>query len=459
MTNRKHSDTNPADSQTPDGALRKKDIADTDTTSTDTTKKEPPARFISPRQESGDARVSMLIELMDVPGALEAALGTFTRHGVNLTHIESRPARDGRFDFYVDCEGARRSVRVESAIRELNASAEKLLVLDEKEVPWFPRQIAELDRVANNTLEAGVELQSDHPGFNDASYRERRCRIERLARAYRHGDPIPIVHYTEAEHMTWRQVYEALKPLHRQHACREYLLALGGLERHCDYADRIPQSRDVSEYLYARTGFRLRPVASLLGSRDFLGGLAFRIFFATQYIRHPSVPAYTPEPDVCHELIGHAPMFADPAFADLSQEIGLASLGAGDQEITRLARCYWHAVEFGLVREGVSYKACGAGLLSSPGELAHACSAAGGQYLTWQPQVTADQDFPITDYQPVYFVADSLQQSKVGMRDYARNLPRPFHARYNPMTERIWVDRAVNRLKPADDPESVASPE
>ena len=411
----------------------------------------PPTGTQAPAER--EPRLSLLLEVDDGTGALRELLGHFLAHEVNLTHIESRPVRDGRFDFYVDCEGSRGDARTEALLRTLEGATRRLLVLDDRRVPWFPRRSAELDLLAANTLDAGAELDADHPGFADEAYRARRRRIDALARGYRHGDALPEVEYSDAEHAVWRQVFERLAPLYERYAARSYRDALAQLSQRSGFGpERIPQLAELSDHLRKRTGFRIRPVPGLLASRDFLAGLAFRVFFATQYIRHPSRPLYTPEPDVCHEFLGHVPMFADQAFADLSQEIGLASLGASDAEIEQLARCYWFSVEFGLVREGSELRAYGAGLLSSFGELEYACEppAGGGAELrAWDPEAAARQDFPITDYQPVYFVADSLEDARERMRAHCERLPRPFHARFNAMTDSIWVDRAVRRDEPA----------
>ena len=167
-------------------------------------------------------------------------------------------------------------------------------------------------------------------------YRARRDKITAGAANYRHGQDLPIVDYTQREIETWDTLYKSLRQLSRRHAISTYNDIVDDMEREgiFGYAS-IPQMGDISAYLNAKTGFTLRPIAGLMTPRDFLNGLAFKVFHSTQYIRHHSMPLYTPEPDVVHELVGHVPMFADPYFAALSQKIGLASLSASDFEIKR----------------------------------------------------------------------------------------------------------------------------
>ncbi len=101
------------------------------------------------------------------------------------------------------------------------------------------------------------------------------------------------------------------------------------------------------------------------------------------------------------------------SFADFSQEIGLAAIGATDEQITKLARCYWFSVEFGLCMQNGERKAYGAGLLSSFGELEYSMSDK-PEIRDWDPFQAGEQEYPITTYQPIYYAAQSFEDAKVG---------------------------------------------
>ena len=258
-----------------------------------------------------------------------------------------------------------------------------------------------------------VKLDPDHPGFRDPEYRARRNAIAQIAMTYKTGAPIPEAPYTELEHGVWQTIWKALGPAHREHACAEYLACLERLDFD---TDRIPQLGEVSRKVEAISGFRLEPVAGLVEPRVFLESLARGVFLSTQYIRHHSTPLYTPEPDVAHEIIGHAVTLASKRFAELNRLFGEAVARTTDaRELDRLSRVYWFTIEFGVLREDGRVKAYGTGLLSSAGELEEMHKA---ELRPLDVEVAADHIYDPTHYQSVLFCADSFDEMYETLREF-----------------------------------------
>jgi phenylalanine-4-hydroxylase len=263
-----------------------------------------------------------------------------------------------------------------------------------------------------------VELEADHPGFSDPDYRRRRDEIALLAPPLDSGEPPHRVEYTQTECATWATAFENLIALYPTHACRPFVEVIGEI----GYSPKaVPQLADVSAFLTDRTGFSLQPVAGLVSARRFLGALSRRVFSATQYIRHHSQPLYTPEPDIVHELMGHAPMLAIPEFADLSQKIGEGSLRADDEQVEQLATLYWFTIEYGVLVEEGQLRAYGAGLLSSFGELEHALSGE-VEIRPFDPWQAKDTAYPITTYQPLLWSVNSIREAFDRMEEFVKSL-------------------------------------
>ena len=250
-----------------------------------------------------------------------------------------------------------------------------------------------------------VHLHDGHPGANDPEYRARRNEIAAAALRWRSGEPAPTIDYHPDEQAVWRTVCEHLAPLHERLAVGEYRAAL---RRVALPTDRVPTLDEVSARLVACSGWRYVPAAGLVDLRTFYGALAERMFHSTQYVRHPALPLYTPEPDIIHEVIGHGHLLATPTFGELHRRAGAAARRLKDVESLRfLSRVFWFTLEFGVVVEDGELRAYGAGILSSYGEMEEFA------HMELRPLDLAEMgtaEYDITKYQPVLYRAESVAE-------------------------------------------------
>src|SRR3954469_4487659 len=250
-----------------------------------------------------------------------------------------------------------------------------------------------------------VHLGTGHPGFDDAVYRARRNEIAAVALAWEAGAPVRRVAYTEAENEIWRLVSAELAVKHERYAVREFneAKAAVGLPE-----DHVPQLSEVTERLRPLTGFEYHPAPGLVDLRRFYGSLGEGVFHSTQYVRHPSQPLYTPEPDIIHEVIGHGNMLGSPRFAALKRAAGEAVQRLEtDAAVQAIADVFWFTLEFGVMYEAGELRAYGAGILSSYGEIEE---FRGMEIRPLDVGAMATADYDITSYQPVLFAAASFDE-------------------------------------------------
>lgn len=122
--------------------------------------------------------------------------------------------------------------------------------------------------------------------------------------------------------------------------------------------------------------------------------------------------------------------------------IGLASLGASDNDIKRLTAVYWFTAEFGLCHnKNGDLRAYGAGLLGCSSELRFSQSKEALKKTLNIDEVADLQNYPLHGLKPVYFVVSSLSDVYEKVGQFCVTIQKPFQAHYDSMLKRIDVTK------------------
>jgi phenylalanine-4-hydroxylase len=213
--------------------------------------------------------------------------------------------------------------------------------------------------------------------------------------------------YTGAEHAMWDRLFARQS---EQLVGRAVPAFLNGLDVLHLSKPGIPDFAELSDRLTRLTGWSVVAAPGLVPDEVFFDHLAHRRFVAGRFIRRPDQIDYLQEPDVFHDVFGHVPLLSDPVFADYMQAYGEGGLRAARLgAIERLARLYWHTVEFGLIRTGEGLRIYGSGIVSSHGESLYALDDPRPPRIAFDMQRVMRTRYKIDDFQSAYFVIDSFE--------------------------------------------------
>lgn len=213
--------------------------------------------------------------------------------------------------------------------------------------------------------------------------------------------------FTSGDHWVWDTLFARQQALLQGRAVSAFERGLDVLHLS---RPGVPNFDELNEKLSKKTGWTVVAVPGLVPDDVFFRHLSQRRFPAGNFIRAADQLDYLEEPDVFHDVFGHVPLLSDPAVADLMQTLGTLGLEALELgALDRVARLYWHTVEFGLAREDGQTKIYGAGILSSFSESHYSLESRKPQRLPFDLKEVLRAPFRTDALQQRYFVVDRFE--------------------------------------------------
>ena len=267
--------------------------------------------------------------------------------------------------------------------------------------------------------------------------------------------------YTPINQAVWRYVMRKNVDYLSKVAHNSYL---DGLKKTGLEVDNIPNMYGMNRIL-KEIGWAAVAVDGFIPPNAFMEFQAYNVLVIASDIRQLEHIEYTPAPDIIHEGAGHAPIIANPEYAEYLRRFGeigckaisshrdyemyeavrllsiikeaegtpQAEIDAAEaqvdylqnnmgelSEMARIRNLHWWTVEYGLIGTVENPKIYGAGLLSSIGESAW-CMTDEVKKIPYDISA-ADQSFDITKPQPQLYVTPDFAHLSLVLEEFANTM-------------------------------------
>ena len=271
----------------------------------------------------------------------------------------------------------------------------------------------------------------------------------------------PYDSYTSQNQAVWRYVMRMNVDYLSKVAHESYL---DGLKKTGISIDRIPKMEGMNRIL-KDIGWAAVSVDGFIPPNAFMEFQAYNVLVIASDIRTIDHIEYTPAPDIIHEAAGHAPIIANPEYAEYLRrfgEIGCKAISSAKDyemyeairllsilkedpnsseieinvaqqkvedlqnnmgelsEMAQIRNLHWWTVEYGLIGTLDKPKIYGAGLLSSIGE-SKLCLTKDVKKIPYTIDA-AKQSFDITKTQPQLFVTPDFAHLSFVLEEFANNM-------------------------------------